>query len=53
VQYGHDVSDGPILAFKVLEVDVVLIGTEHFDRDYSVEPWVTLVGGALTALYLL
>ena len=43
MQHGHDVrvardpSHRPLLAVKVFEIDVVLIGTEHLDRDDSVE----------------
>ena len=40
---GHDVrvagnaSHRPLLAVKVFEIEVVLIGTEHLDRDHPVE----------------
>src|SRR5262249_34898536 len=43
MQHGHDVrvprdpSHRPLLALKVFELDVVLIGTEHLDRDDPVE----------------
>ena len=43
MQHGHDVrvagnpSHRPLLAIEVFEVEVVLIGTEHLDRDDPVE----------------
>jgi hypothetical protein len=43
VQYGDDVrvardpSHRPLLAVKMVEVNVVLIGTEHLDRNNAVE----------------
>ncbi|MFY9767518.1 MAG: hypothetical protein WAK42_21515 [Mycobacterium sp.] len=37
VRVAGDPSHRPLLAIKVFEVDVVLIGSEHLHRDDSIE----------------